>query len=366
MVSAESDWTAPQRRLEALMRGENDGARHRGGSRFWRRMTGAIRRHPKAMTQTARLEPGVYILAYHGIVDESRMREWERCYRKGTVSLANFQDQVAVLLRHLTPAALTEVPGIFAHGRPDRAYGVFTFDDGYSNLVENVRPIFRSNGISPTVFLNGRFAEGGVYYRVLAALLTAKGEAGALREALRAAVPDVAWDGDPSRLFNQTKDHYRPGLVEQAVDAAYRARLGDPADLGVHLTVKQVRELQDGGWTFGDHTFGHTMLSELTDDEVEMACGSNRDFWRRGSVTLIDWLAYPNGRSIDVGPGLVPYFDRNPSLHGIFCNGGINLVRSRHAWLRSCPANRSGEETLAQITREAELSKIALLGEADE
>ncbi len=358
--ASSSDWAEPQRRIEALKSAQGRRELERRPFGFLRRLLGR-----GSGREAADLLPGIYILAYHGIVDESGMQEWERCYRKGAVTLTCFQNQVESIARHFTPTTLEQVPALFSHGAPERPYAVFTFDDGYANLTRNALPVLRKHGIAPTVFLNGRFAGTSAYYRVLAAMLTAKGETAALREALAAACPDLPWAEEPERLFNQTKDQYRPGLVENAVEAAYRARIGEPLDLHAHLTVDEVRGLKAEGWSFGDHTFGHTILPGLDGQQVEQACNANRAFWREAGVDLIAWLAYPNGRSIDVGGGVSAYLDRYPATHGIFCNGGVNLAASKRAWLRFCPGNWQGEETLARLQREAELSRTALQGRSD-
>src|SRR6185369_13967148 len=93
----------------------------------------------------------------------------------------------------------------------DRAYAVISFDDGYRNALTAAAPIATRFGVRPAMFVNGAFAEGVVYFRVLAAVLTANGHADALRSELRSRMRRISWSADPQALFDQTKNAYERG-----------------------------------------------------------------------------------------------------------------------------------------------------------
>jgi peptidoglycan/xylan/chitin deacetylase (PgdA/CDA1 family) len=304
--------------------------------------------------------PGLYILLYHGIVDPGNETDWERCYRKGQVTLASFREQLDILLDVMEPIAAGDLETLFTDGPPRRPRFLITFDDGYTSLMRNALAETARRSLRPVVFVNGGFAEGGVYYRVLAACLTAKGFAPPLKVRLSQALPETAWSADPGRLFDQTKNCYRAGIIEAAVEEVYRDRIGDPADLLVHLTALQTHTLVAAGWDLGDHTFSHQVLTGLGVEEIEDSCARNRRYWGARALPLRPWLAYPNGRSIDVGPTTKAYLDRHPDIQGFFAAGGVNFAPSRHEWLRLAPGNAIGPAFRAFLRDEAERTRRAL------
>lgn len=281
------------------------------------------------------LPPGVYMVIYHSIVEPGESREWEREYRKGSVSAAAFARQLDLLGELMTPIPLSRVPALWEEGGVDRPCFVVTFDDGYENNLRVAAPLVRARGIRPALFVNAAYARGQeVFYRVLAARLVARGEAERLAAALREAIPGVAWSGEPRPLFDQTKSAYRVEVMERVVDRVYRECLGDPADLGVHLKADEVARLQREGWEIGNHTVAHRVLAWLTEPEVAESVEHNALWWREQGVALMPFLGYPFGCLRDVGGATGAYLAANPGLHGLFAGGGVNLRPSRSEWLR--------------------------------
>ncbi|MBF0127759.1 MAG: polysaccharide deacetylase family protein [Magnetococcales bacterium] len=299
---------------------------------FWRRQ--ARRLHP-AFGKSPALPPGVYILLYHSVVEPEALQEWERYYRKGSVTAARFATQMDILAESMTPLPLSEVPGLWARGDgPRRPCFVVTFDDGFVNNLAVAHPLLRARGIRPTVFVNAAFAQGGVLYRVLAAILTGTGLSGQLAAALRRALPGPPWSDDPQELFNQTKEFYQANVMERTIERVYAECRGDPADLRAHMNVEQIRQLQQEGWEIANHTYTHSVLSSLNHQEVVRTVERNGAFWRQQGIELIPFLGYPYGLARDVHRGVHDYLLSNPHLHGIFAGGGVNLIGNRTEWLR--------------------------------
>jgi len=252
----------------------------------------------------------------------------------GGVSLENFKRQIAYLREKMAPISLTGAFELMARGSLDRAYFVVTFDDGYSDVLRNTGPVIERFGIKPCMFVNGRFAQRHVYYRVLAALLTRKGHAQELRDELASKAAGAAWSTDPQELFNQTKNFYIAGVMENAVEAVYRKCLGEPAELGVHLNPDEVRQLQGAGWEIGNHTFDHRLLSRLGAQGIAETISRNEAFWRSENIPLVNALAIPNGAVRDVNEYLNGWLQEHKHVHALFCDGGVNFKYNRTQWLR--------------------------------
>ena len=308
------------------------------GERLWRRLLGGRLAFP----------PGIYLFIYHSVFDDQNPKEWERHYVKGAVTAGQFRTQLAFLSRRMTPISLGDALSIWQRGGPDRPCFAVTFDDGYRNNLEVAAPVVRELGLRPCLFLNADFARGGVFFRVLAAVLVGQGHGRRLASALRESLPAIPWSDEPNALFNQTKQHYTPGIMEKTVESCYRACLGEPDRLGVSLTVADVQTLRAAGWEFGNHTDNHHILATLDATAVEESLARNAEFWAGQGVPLLPCVGYPLGRAGDVGPAVERWLDRHPEMHGLFANGGVNFRFRRKEWLRFGLGTATEPEALAE------------------
>ncbi|MBF0146791.1 MAG: polysaccharide deacetylase family protein [Magnetococcales bacterium] len=278
---------------------------------------------------------GIYILVYHSVVDPDHRTLWEQGYRKGEVTVMQLRGQLEFMLTHMTPLALSELPAVWASGGPDRPLFAVTFDDGFTNNLTHAHPVIRSLGLKPTVFVCSEFARGREYFfRVLASMLVQQGHAVRLAANLRSLASEVGWPDDGEELLGRMKDFYVADGVEAATDRTYRECLGDPALLDLHLNRDGVEHLWRAGWEIGNHTAGHRLLAYQSASQVACAIEDNARYWQQEGIELIDFLAYPIGRSRDVGPAVADWMARSPGIHGMFANGGINFSLRRKEWLR--------------------------------
>lgn len=317
----------------------------RGGWRPWQRIASA-----RSRRASGDFPPGIYIFTFHSVIRREDAQTWERAYDKVAVTVDAFRATLDFLSAQFAPLTLSDALA-FVDRDVDRPYGVLTFDDGYTNTLTQAAPVVAEFGYTPALFVNAAFAKGDVYYRVLAAMLTRDGHASVLAEELRKRVPSVPWSSDPERLFDQTKDAYVRGAVEEGTAAAFRRVFGDPSSLCVHLTPEQVRSLVGRGWQVGNHTYGHDVLNDLTADAVADTLERNERYWKSEGVTMLPCIAFPNGAARHVGRGVVEYLDRRRELHGMFCNGGVNVRARRTEWLR-IPVTWSGAESMPAVMRD--------------
>ncbi|MBF0438766.1 MAG: polysaccharide deacetylase family protein [Magnetococcales bacterium] len=341
-----NDWPVLQKSVEAVQSTALQPS-------WWRRLL--------QRSHHSKLPPGVYIVIYHSIVEPNDRQGWEHHYRKGEVTAERFARQLDILSELMTPIPLSQVPSLWEQGGPDRPYFVVTFDDGYQNNWRVAHPLVRARGISPAVFVNGAFAEGGVLYRILVAILVKTGLASPLALALQEQVPAIPWSREPQLLFDQTKTHYQAELLETCVEQVYRDHVGELVDLNAHLSVDQVRILQREGWEIGNHTFGHRILSALSPEAVAQSIIQNADFWQAHKIPLIPFLAYPCGRAKDVQPFVRDFLQTTPKIHGLFAAGGVNLFANQIEWLRFGLGQADDRKTiLAALDREVARTKKAI------
>jgi peptidoglycan/xylan/chitin deacetylase (PgdA/CDA1 family) len=297
----------------------------------------------------------VYCLYYHSIPDNSKSQEWERAYNKIATDAADFRAHMDWLHQHMTPLATSDLLRMPPEAFQSRAYFCIHFDDGYTNLLDVALPILREYPVRPTVFVNADFASGrSIYYRVLAAIMAARGQAPALAQALR----DQGFS-PPNDLsvFDYLKNNYRAGDTEAAVMAAWTRENGEVLPPDVHLNWAQIQQLAEAGWEIGNHTAGHWTLAELSLEEHKSQINDNESQIRAAGFEPLPCLSYPNGAAKFVGANTYHWFVANPSYHGFFGSGGVNLQPTRLDWLRIPVGEWSLKTFIRQVKQEAEKSR---------
>jgi peptidoglycan/xylan/chitin deacetylase (PgdA/CDA1 family) len=303
--------------------------------------------------------PGVYVLTYHSVVEPGREEPWEAAYRVVRTPVRTFRDHLRMLTRKMCPVALPDVPRLLADGPVKEPCFAVTFDDGFANLAGAAAAVCDEFGVHPTVFACADFAAGrSVSYRVLLAVLEATGQgAPAARELNRRLGRS---DLVPGSLLAGTKDHYRAVETEEAALEAWRACHPGDKPPQAHLSFAQLRELVDAGWSVGNHTLGHRTLAALEPAELERQVIGNAEELEAAGLSPIPWLAYPQGAARHVSPLVRELLDRLPQTMGVFCAGGVNLVRSRTQWLRIPVLGQSAGRLSAMLGREARATRRAL------
>jgi peptidoglycan/xylan/chitin deacetylase (PgdA/CDA1 family) len=279
------------------------------------------------------LQNGVYVFAYHSIVDPACCAEWELAYHHVAINKDAFAAQIGMLINEAVPVRLSQIPDILKNGSADKPYFSITFDDGYSNVRRNAFDVLNVNHIYPTVFVNGAFAgRQQIYYRVLAAMLVASGGTKYLRKCLKREMGT----GIPvtSDVLRYMKRHYQYRITEKAVLDAWKMSGRDVLSEKVHMDWQDLLWLQSKGWEMGNHTFTHPVLSQLTYREHKSEIENNITAITKAGLECIKWLAYPNGSARHVNSDTRRWLLENREWHGIFANGGVNLSSTRTEWLR--------------------------------
>lgn len=218
---------------------------------------------------------GTLILSYHNVVPRGERSAGDRSLHVDQTRFADHLDRL-VETHDVVPLA-TLRPGEAPSGRP-RA--VVTFDDAYLGALTAGLEELARRGLPATVFVPpGLLGEEGFWWDRLAS-----GPDG-----LGAVVRDHALD----RLGGRHR-----AVLDWAVAE------GMPlAELPAHArpaTAEALFEAAGGGaFSLGSHTWSHVNLAAVPLDEAvgEMRRGHDWLADRRGDVDVVDWLAYPYGRS---------------------------------------------------------------------
>ncbi|MDD5327105.1 MAG: polysaccharide deacetylase family protein [Phycisphaerae bacterium] len=276
------------------------------------------------------LENGIYIFLYHSLVDSNNRKEWEGCGAKVLTYKKDFCDHIRYLSENANCIKLSEVPKILFKGDLKEPYYTVTFDDGYTNVLDNGFEICREKGVHPTVFVNSDFAsQKRVYYRILLALLLGRG----CHKDIMTEITKIFNINDEIQLFDFCKKYYRYRQTESTINGVWNKHFADE-NIKCHLDWNQLRFLQDNGWEIGNHTVSHPILSKLSYEQQKIEIENNYQEIQRNGLNCIKWLSYPNGKPWDINEDTQVWMRENPDWYGIVVANGYNHFYSQNEYLR--------------------------------
>ena len=287
---------------------------------------------------------GVYIFAYHFIFDEKKMAEWEISYKGGT-SKNNIKSHIKLLLEQkFIPIKLSDVCLLSKEDIRQHKFFAITFDDGYSNVYKNTQEIFDKKKIVPALFINSKFLNGDVYYRVLSSIIKNRHDTDYLYLHFKKEFHDKTWSKNKEKFFSQIKEYYTYDKTSAVTEKCFYELYGSIKKIKCHLDLQQLKTISKIGWEIGNHTFNHDTLSKISKENVYKTLDENINFLSRNNIKTINWVAYPNGMSFDVNKNVKNYMDENTELNGLFCGGGINIFSSKLEWMRIPVGNQTRDQ----------------------
>lgn len=277
-----------------------------------------------------RMENGVYIFLYHSLVDSNNCKEWERCCAKVLTYKKDFCDHINYLSENANSVKISEIPKILFKGSLEEPYYAITFDDGYSNILDNAFEICQKKSVYPTIFVNSDFAsQRQIYYRVLRGLLLSRG----CHNDIRTEITKIFNINDEIQLFDFCKKYYRYGETERIINSIWNKHFADE-NIRCHLDWNQLKFLQENGWEIGNHTVSHPVLSKLSYEQQKIEIEKNYQEIQRNGLNCIKWLSYPYGNPWDINEDTHIWMRNNPDWYGIVVANGYNHFYSKNEYLR--------------------------------
>jgi peptidoglycan/xylan/chitin deacetylase (PgdA/CDA1 family) len=265
----------------------------------------------------------VVALTYHIVSDEDLPHLKHYRYK----TRAQFEADLALAVKRFKPVTYAQVAAHRLEGAriPARAV-LFTFDDGFAECYDVIRPLLLKYGIKGVFFVTTTFLDDQMlFFETKAALALSAVEWMPAEEARERAA--AARPLDASRRFAAERLLRESRLRSPATPAHRELMLGllalgtddealiekACADYGVDvaeysrrrplfMTRDQVRRLADDGFTIGGHDLAHRALQRMNTEGIERAivdtCEAVRDLTGQASVPY----AFPyDGIGIDRG-----------------------------------------------------------------
>lgn len=261
------------------------------------------------------------ILMYHRVLpskgEDAHSKTWLR-YRSLpgiVVSPEMFESQLVFLKNSYRIMSLEDLATRIASGEafPPKS-AVITFDDGWRDNYDYAFPILRRLDIPATIFLTVDYIGTEKLFwpeRIIALIDSIAAKS--------AAYPDFSGSGFPqgvtdliSRIeatVGESRDEAAGELIEYVkfVDRGKRdeliARLetatGTLPKQRVMLNWDEVREMQQGGVSFGSHGLSHEIMTEIDEDHQRSELVASRATIEERLNAACLTLAYPNGNHDD-------------------------------------------------------------------
>jgi peptidoglycan/xylan/chitin deacetylase (PgdA/CDA1 family) len=163
----------------------------------------------------------------------------------------------------------------------DRPTALLTFDDGFVDHYEHVFPILRDRGLGGIFFVAGRPLDAEpvllnvhkthfLLSHLGANRFTEEVAAALEREGVNTSTAEregiYRYDEAPDVRIKRILNYEAPyPVADRVLSGIFTRHLGDSVTFarGLYLSAAQIREMAQGGMTFGFHTESHPVLSRL-------------------------------------------------------------------------------------------------------
>jgi peptidoglycan/xylan/chitin deacetylase (PgdA/CDA1 family) len=243
------------------------------------------------------------IIMYHGITKDPLMvDDW--CF----ITEEYFRTQIEYLMKYFEIVSLSEGVSRMERGAIKQPTAVITFDDGYQNNFDVAFPILREERIPATIFLTTGLinTDDTVWYgRINLALSKTQRthiewnglRLDLLRSDLKAKASAAIQEGLKKLEYSQLMARLRGIVLELGDDPDASIEMGSPFRM---LDQKAIGEMAACGIIeFGAHTHHHSILSHLSDRELENEVRQSTDAVYELTGQPCKYFAYPNGRVDD-------------------------------------------------------------------
>lgn len=154
---------------------------------------------------------------------------------------------------------------------------LITFDDGYTDNLENGLPIFKELGIPAVIFVVTAYmdTERDFWWR-------------SILQNEREGRKKINW---LKTVSNKERMVY---LTTMVTDRAH-----------IQLTSNDLQLLQSHKVSIGNHTHTHAYLDKSTEDEIKEELSCAKEFFRKNNLKGYDVFAYPNGNATGVAEKII-------------------------------------------------------------
>ncbi|MGC3976653.1 MAG: polysaccharide deacetylase family protein [Nitrospira sp.] len=257
----------------------------------------------------------VVMLMYHRVL--ARKEVSRQSVQPGMYVLDNvFAQQISFLKDNFTLLSLQQLLDLWQSGtwNARARYCVVTFDDGWLDNYRYAYPVLKKYGIPATIFLPTDYVGSDRWFwpdqlaLLFKVLSSRKMTPDVSREVGKVFAEYLDHTSAPFIAAMERGEHVTDQVIEQCkhlpieriqtlVDGlAIRLDVSLPQER-VIVNWDEVREMSQGGVSFGSHSCSHRILTTITSDDVSVELTKSRQVLLEQGVNYVPVFCYPNGNS---------------------------------------------------------------------
>lgn len=290
--------------------------------------------------------PLVAILTYHRVLPADQATSVFSSPHIITTK-ADFEAQIQHLVHHYRILSLEEYAEMRENPGPlPLRCAIVTFDDGWRDNYLYALPTLKKYRVPATIFLttgfigrNRTFWQERLRFLIQALWGNPTAKKRALESALSPWADDISQRSSPNDPM-ETADFIignikegNGGTGEPLIEELNRCAGNPEIPVETHgfLTWDQVREMSQHQITFGSHTHGHRLLTNLPADEIKNEIRTSKQRIEMELGQKISALAYPNGA---YGPDIFALLQASGFKFALTTKPGLNSFHTHPYQLR--------------------------------
>ena len=196
-----------------------------------------------------------------------------------------------------------------------------TFDDGYSNLFQDILPSLIEKKIHSTVFLIGNTLNGKVLWREKIAYLLRNPDVFKEFNKFYSKHVSVKWDFET--FYRQSKSFkFNSKLLDTYLDQFLNLH---DLEMKTNLISNKTNLINNEYVSYGNHTYNHYVLSSLTEEEQYYEINHNMKFLKKLNINLSKVFAFPFGGMNDYNKLTIKILDDLNINKVLLSNNMINF-----------------------------------------
>ncbi len=220
---------------------------------------------------------------------------------------------------------------------------IITIDDGYQDNYEYAFPVLKKHDVPATIFLTTDFVscKAWLWANRLEYILKNTTRAyfsfmlGDIEQAFQVDTFE-GWHHAQLVLFNYCRTLPETKKKEVLIDLAGHLKVIVPDEATsafAPLTWEQIREMQNSNIGYGSHTCSHSIMSRLSDNELDYELKVSKEKIENNTNTKVNVLCYPNGQPEDISKNVIRFVQRNGYCSAVTTIAGFNYFNNSDPYL---------------------------------
>ena len=213
-------------------------------------------------------------------------------------SVSQFERELDYFCKYFIPASIDEIhENVTRTGKKDKALFHLTFDDGLKEVYTVIAPILEARNIPATFFINTNFVENkDLFYRYKVGLIVEKLKV-MKDDKIKSEVANIL------NIESSTNEGIISGMltlkyadtdlidkIASVMNIDFKSWLEDHRP---YMSVEQIEDLIDRGFSIGSHSKDHPRFNQITEDEQKSQFTESFDFLEKHFKIANRFFSFP-------------------------------------------------------------------------